>query len=65
MHYHVFGFVPNGKKLSPTEYEENYGTENWDVSQTNSPLNSSIGILHAEKFDLEKQRNKLYFFFQF
>jgi len=58
----VFGSVPNGKKLSPTEYEENYGTENWDVSQTNSPLNSSIGILHAEKFDLEKNREISYIF---
>lgn len=58
----VIGSVPNGKKLSPSEYEENYGTENWDVSQTNSPLNSSIGILHAEKFGLEKNREISYIF---
>jgi len=50
----VFGSVPNGTKLSPTEYEENYGTKNWDVDHTNSPLNSSLGFLYAEKFDLEK-----------
>lgn len=58
----VFGSVPNGTKLSPTEYEENYGTRNWDVSNTNSPLNTSIGLLHAEKFSLEKNRELSYIF---
>ncbi|WP_077378181.1 TonB-dependent receptor [Flavobacterium sp. A45] len=58
----VFGSVPNGTKLSPTEYEENYGTKNWDVQDTNSPLNSSLGFLYAEKFDLEKNREISYVF---
>jgi outer membrane receptor protein involved in Fe transport len=58
----VFGSVPNGTKLSPTEYEEGYGKKNWDVAHTNSPLNSSLGFLYAEKFDLEKDREISYIF---
>ncbi|MDR7209759.1 TonB-dependent receptor domain-containing protein [Flavobacterium piscis] len=56
----VFGSVPNGKRLSPDEYNSAYGDKNWDVDQTASPLNSSIGFLHSQKFDLEKERNISY-----
>ncbi|WP_310559888.1 outer membrane beta-barrel protein [Flavobacterium sp.] len=56
----AFGSVPNGTKLSPSQYEEAYGKNNWDVASTNSPLNSSIGFLHAQKFKLEKERNFSY-----
>jgi outer membrane receptor protein involved in Fe transport len=58
----TFGSVPNGTKLSPTEYEEGYGKKNWDVAQTNSPLNSSLGFLYAEKFNLEKDKEISYIF---
>ena len=56
----VFGSVPNAVKLSPNEYFNSYGNKNWDVEQTASPLNSSIGFLHSQKFDLEKERNISY-----
>ena len=56
----AFGSVPNGTKLSPSQYEEGYGKKNWDVVNTNSPLNSSLGFLHAEKFNLEKDREISY-----
>ena len=56
----VFGSVPNGKRLSPDEYHNAYGDKNWDVDQTASPLNSSIGFLHSQKFNLEKERNISY-----
>nr|WP_315221377.1 TonB-dependent receptor [uncultured Flavobacterium sp.] len=56
----VFGSVPNGKRLSPDEYQSAYGDKNWDVNQTASPLNSSIGFLHSQKFNLEKERNISY-----
>jgi outer membrane receptor protein involved in Fe transport len=56
----AFGSVPNGTKLSPPQYEEAYGKNNWDVASNNSPLNSSIGFLHAQKFKLEKERNFSY-----
>jgi outer membrane receptor protein involved in Fe transport len=56
----VFGSVPGGKKLSPSEYENAYGKNSWDVDETKSPLNSSIGFLHAQKFNLENERNISY-----
>lgn len=56
----AFGSVPNGTKLSPSQYEEAYGKNSWDVAATKSPLNSSIGFLHAQKFKLEKERNFSY-----
>ena len=56
----AFGSIPNGIKLSPTQYEDAYGKNSWDVASTKSPLNSSIGFLHAQKFKLEKERNFSY-----
>ena len=56
----VFGSVPSGRKLSPEEYNNAYGDKNWDVDETASPLNSSIGFLHSQKFNLEKERNISY-----
>nr|WP_315149246.1 TonB-dependent receptor [uncultured Flavobacterium sp.] len=56
----VFGSVPQGKKLSPEEYHNSYDDRNWDVDQTASPLNSSIGFLHSQKFKLEKERDFSY-----
>ncbi|MFV8376224.1 outer membrane beta-barrel protein [Flavobacterium sp. LB1P71] len=56
----IFGFVPGGKKLSPSEYENAYGKNSWDVDDTKSPLNSSVGFLHAQKFNLENERNISY-----
>lgn len=55
-----FGSVPNGTKLSPDQYHSTYGDKNWDVDQTASPLNSSIGFLHSQKFNLEKERSISY-----
>nr|WP_294929659.1 TonB-dependent receptor [uncultured Flavobacterium sp.] len=56
----IFGSVPSGKKLSPDEYHNAYDDKNWDVNETASPLNSSIGFLHSQKFNLEKERNISY-----
>ena len=56
----IFGSVPSGQKLSPAEYENAYGKKSWDVDQTQSPLNSSIGFLHAQKFNLKNEKNISY-----
>ncbi|OUL61741.1 TonB-dependent receptor [Flavobacterium sp. AJR] len=56
----AFGSVPSGTKLSPDQYHSAYGDKNWDVDQTASPLNSSIGFLHSQKFNLEKERSISY-----
>lgn len=56
----IFGSVPSGQKLSPAEYENGFGKKSWDVSSTKSPLNSSIGFLHAQKFNLKNDQNISY-----
>jgi outer membrane receptor protein involved in Fe transport len=56
----AFNNVPNGTKLTPSQYKEAYGEKSWDVSEVRSPLNSSVGFLHAQKFKLEKERNISY-----
>ena len=49
----AYGNVPTRKSLTPTEYEHAYSGNSWDVDQKTSPLNTSIGFLHAEKFVAE------------
>ncbi|MFV8441075.1 outer membrane beta-barrel protein [Flavobacterium sp. LB2P44] len=56
----VFGNTPGGKSLTPTEYENGFGKKSWDVDNTQSPLNSSIGFLHAQKFTLKNEKNISY-----
>lgn len=56
----IFGTVPSGQKLSPAEYENGFGNKSWDVNSTQSPLNSSIGFLHAQKFTLKNEDNISY-----
>ena len=56
----IFGTVPAGKSLSPAEYENGFGKKSWDVNNTQSPINSSIGFLHAQKFSLKNEKNISY-----
>ncbi|WP_426095118.1 outer membrane beta-barrel protein [Flavobacterium sp. DSR2-3-3] len=56
----IFGSVPSGQRLSPTEHENGFGNKSWDVNSTQSPLNSSIGFLHAQKFSLKNEKNISY-----
>lgn len=56
----AFGAVPNGVELSPSEYENGFGKKSWDVNNTKSPLNSSVGFLHAQKFNLKNESNISY-----
>ena len=56
----IFGSVPSGQRLSPAEHENGFGNKSWDVNSTQSPLNSSIGFLHAQKFSLKNEKNISY-----
>jgi outer membrane receptor protein involved in Fe transport len=48
----AFGSVPTGKKLTPDEYNATYKNNTWNVDKTSSPLNTSVGFIHSEKFNL-------------
>lgn len=56
----AFGNVPSGVKLTPEQYKEAYKNNSWDVDKTSSPINSSIGFLHSEKFGLKNGTNLSY-----
>ncbi|CAM2927163.1 Outer membrane receptor proteins, mostly Fe transport [Flavobacterium succinicans] len=49
----VFGKVPSTKIMTPDEYNNAYENNTWNVDKTSSPLNTSVGFIHAEKFNLE------------
>ncbi len=51
-----FGKVPSYKTLSINEALTGFDS-GYDVVETKSPLNTSIGILHSEKFKVGKQNN--------
>lgn len=57
----IYGTVPSNKSLTAAQSktENNNG---WDVDETSSPLNSSIGFLHSERFDLSRDRKISYLF---
>ena len=47
-----FGVKPSSRKLSPTEYIDSSKNNSWNVDQSSSPINSSIGFLHGDKLKL-------------
>lgn len=57
----IFGDIPANKVLSK-EQSNNTFKDGWNVSDTKSPLNTSIGFLHSEKFDAGKDRQFSYIF---
>lgn len=49
----VFGSVPNGYQMTSTEYKNSHNKNSWNVDQSSSPINSSIGFYHSDKFSFE------------
>lgn len=58
----AFQNVPSGKILTPPQYNDASKQNSWNVDQSSSPINSGIGFLHTEKFNLEKNRSISYIF---
>lgn len=48
----TFGKTPSGIKLTSTESAEVYKNNSWNVDETKSPLNTSLGFLHSEKIKI-------------
>lgn len=58
----AFGLIPSGKILTPSQYNDSKEQNSWNVDQSSSPINSGIGFLHTEKFNLQKNRSITYIF---
>ncbi|HLF50731.1 TonB-dependent receptor [Flavobacterium sp.] len=56
----VFGNAPSGRKLTSTESKEAFKDNSWNVDKSSSPINSSIGFLHTEKFNLKNESSVNY-----
>jgi outer membrane receptor protein involved in Fe transport len=54
----VLGKTPSAKTLTSNESLNQFGS-GYDVDQSFSPLNTSFGISHAEKFNIGKKQNSL------
>lgn len=46
----VFGNVPSSVSMTSTEYANSHKQNSWNVDKTSSPLNTSVGLLHTDKF---------------
>ncbi|SCY46806.1 TonB-dependent receptor [Flavobacterium caeni] len=49
---YYYGGRPSGKVATPDQYAESSKQNSWNVDRTSSPINSSITMLHAEKFNI-------------
>lgn len=57
----VFGSTPSSYTMTPQEAINSYGgNDGFDVAEIKSPLNTSIGFLNAEKFNLKNGGNFSY-----
>ena len=55
----VFGSIPTNETLSSTQSLQSFKT-GFDIKKTSSPLNSSIGVLHSEKFNFNNDSKLTY-----
>ena len=55
----IFGSIPTNVTLSSTQSLQSFKT-GFDVKDTKSPLNSSIGLLHSEKFNFKNESKLSY-----
>jgi outer membrane receptor protein involved in Fe transport len=58
----AFGASPTSRILTAAQYNETGGQNTWDVENTGSPINNSIGFLHTEKFNLKDEKSITYIF---
>ncbi len=58
----AFGPRPSGVILTPSQYNESSNQNNWNVNKSSSPINSSAGFLHTEKFSLKNNTTLNYIF---
>ena len=56
----AFGQVPSSKSLTPNQYNEYNKNSNWNVDKSSSPINSSIGFLHANKLNVGDKKSLSY-----
>lgn len=56
----LLGSTPSSYTFTPQQSLNSFGKSGFDVDQSNSPLNTGIGFLHTEKFNLSNDRTFSY-----
>lgn len=56
----IFGNVPSANSLTAAEYAATHKQNSWNVDKFSSPINTSIGLLHSEKFKVGDGNNLSY-----
>lgn len=56
----VFGSTPSSYTMTPDQALNFYSNSGFDVAKTKSPLNTSLGFLNAEKYNLKNGKNFSY-----
>ena len=54
------GNVATGQTINNSQALVSFKKSGFDVDETKAPLNSSIGVLHSEKFELKNEKNFSY-----
>jgi outer membrane receptor protein involved in Fe transport len=52
--------VPAAVRPTPDQYKEGFSQNSWNVDESSSPINTSIGLLHSEKFNLKNNNSISY-----
>lgn len=55
-----YGTIPAAVKPTPDQYRDGFKNNTWNVDESSSPINTSIGILHSEKFNLKNDNSISY-----
>jgi outer membrane receptor protein involved in Fe transport len=55
-----YGTIPAAVKPTPDQYRDGFKNNTWNVDESSSPINTSIGILHSEKFNLKNSNSISY-----
>ncbi len=56
----LLGSRPSSHTFTPQESLNSFGKSGFDVAESNSPINTGIGFLHTEKFNLSNDRTFSY-----
>ena len=56
----LYGAIPAAIKPTPDQYRDGFKNNTWNVDESSSPINTSIGLLHSEKFNLKNNNSISY-----
>lgn len=56
----VFGNIPSAYQMTSSQYADTHQQNSWNVDNSTSPINTSIGFLHTDKFTFKNNNSISY-----